>query len=118
MPSLRRNIIPPEEITALLSPASLILNPANHDVKQNSQLTLAERKSPLPQSESGVRFRIELLLPFLHFQLSERMSQGSVDGGYFGIVELLGEAGFGSSPGFLGFGLVNILGFDGHVRKD
>ena len=46
------------------------------------------------------------------------MSKSRADVGDFFVVELLGETGFGTLAGFLGFGFVNTFRFDRHVGHD
>ena len=36
----------------------------------------------------------------------------------FLVADFLGQAGFGPLPGFLGLGLVNVVGLDRHVGED
>ena len=68
-----------------------------------------------PTSGDGSR---RLFAAAFDVELGQGVGQGGVDGGGFFVVHVLGQAGFGAPPGFLGFGFVNLIGRDGHVGQD
>ena len=53
-----------------------------------------------------------------HVQLCQGAGEGGIDCSDFFVGEFIVEAGFGAAAGFFYFGLVNVVGGDGHIGED